>query len=134
MEVDMRFTEEICQSIGRQLRGARKAKGHTQKDLAKSLGVSRRMVMKYEQGKVAPTGENLARAISYVGGGLDLPGYEYKLTAQALERPKVPPARPEQQLELPLGVPQSFPGTTVRITRTEDSIEIFAVVGPADRG
>src|SRR5208283_4581124 len=132
MEVDMRFTEEICQSIGRQLRKARKAKGDTQKNLAKSLGVSRRMVMKYEQGKVAPTGENLARAISYVGDGLDLPSYEYKLTVQAMERPKSAPARLEQQLELPLGIPQDFPGTTVRITRTEDSIEIFAVVGAPD--
>lgn len=128
----MRFTEEICQSIGRQLRDARKAKGDTQKKLAEVLGVSRRMIMKYEQGKVAPTGEALARAVSYVGG-LDLPGYDYKLTAKALEKPSAAPVRSEQQLELPLDIPQEFPGTTVTITRRQESIEIFAVVGSTER-
>jgi hypothetical protein len=90
------------------------------------------MVMKYEQGKVAPTGENLARAVNYVGG-LDLPGYDYKLTPQALERVKVGPQRIEEQMELQLGVPQEFSGATVRVTRNSDSIEILAVVGGSSR-
>jgi transcriptional regulator with XRE-family HTH domain len=128
----MRFTEEDCQSIGRQLRAARVTKGETQKELADALGVSREMVIRYEHGRVAPTGENLARAVTYAGG-LELPSYKYRLTAEALERPSATPAAPEQQLELPLGIPQEFPGTTVRITRKEDSIEIFAVVGGPDR-
>ena len=123
----MKFTEEICKSIGQQLRRARIDKRDKQKQLAEVLGVSRRMVIRYEKGEVAPTGENLARAVRYVGG-LDLPGYDYKLTVEAVEQPRPAPGRAAQQIELPLGVPQEFPGATVRVTRKEDSMEIFAVV------
>ena len=124
----MRFTEEDSQSIGRQLKAARATKGHTQRGLAQALGVSREMVIRYEHGKVAPTGENLARAVRYAEG-LELPSYKYKLTAKAMEQPSAAPAPTEHQLELPLDVPQEFPDATVRITRREHSIEIFAVVG-----
>ena len=129
----MRFTHQICQSIGRQLRDTRKGKHHTQRELAGILGVSRRMVMKYEQGKVAPTGENLTKAANYVGG-LDLPGYDYKLTTEALNKPGASPgAATVQQMDLPFGVPQEFSGATIRVTRSENSIEILAVVGGPDR-
>ena len=85
--------------------------------------------MKYEQGKVAPTGENLTKAANYVGS-LNLPGYDYKLTTEALKKPgAVPATTPARQMELPFGVPQEFSGATVRVTRNENSIEIFAVVG-----
>lgn len=86
------------------------------------------MVIRYEHGKVAPTGEALTRAVRYIGG-LNLPGYEYKLTAEALEQPKATTGPAATQIELPLGLPQEFSGATVRVTRNEDSIEIFAVVG-----
>jgi transcriptional regulator with XRE-family HTH domain len=129
----MRFTPQICESIGRQLRDTRKGKHDTQRELAGILGVSRRMVMKYEQGKVAPTGEALTRAANYAGG-LDLPGYDYKLTTEALRRPGAPPATTtSQQMDLPFGVPQEFCGATVRVTRSETSIEILAVLGGPDR-
>ncbi len=88
------------------------------------------MVIRYEKGKDAPTGEAFAKAIRYIGG-LDLPGY--RLTAEALERPKSPPPPATQQLDLPLGVPQEFPNTTVRVTRHEESIEIHAVISGAGR-
>src|SRR5437762_1966637 len=114
----MRFTEEDCQSIGRQLKAARATKGHTQRKLAQELGVSREMVIRYEHGRVAPTGENLARAVRYAEG-LDLPSYRYKLTAKAMEQLDAAPAPTVQQLELPLDVPQEFPDATVRITRKE---------------
>ena len=123
----MRFTEEICRSIGQQLKQARIAKKHKQRELAGELRVSRRMVIRYEKGEVAPTGETLARAVRYVGG-LDLPGYDYKLTVEAVEQPRPAPGPAAQQIELPLGVPQEFPGATVRVTRKDDSMEIFAVV------
>jgi len=91
------------------------------------------MVIRYEHGKVAPTGENLAKAVKYVDG-LFLPSYGHKLTAEAMERPTALPSPAAVQVELPLGVPQEFPDTTVRLTRKQDSIEIFAVVGgPARR-
>jgi transcriptional regulator with XRE-family HTH domain len=129
----MKFTEEDCQSIGRQLKAARVAKRHTQRELAVALGVSRQMVIRYEHGKVAPTGENLAKAVRYAGG-LDLPSYKWKLTTEALEQARATPAPYGEQMELPLGVPQEFSGATIRVTRNRDSIEIFAVVGsPARR-
>jgi transcriptional regulator with XRE-family HTH domain len=128
----MRFTEEDCQSIGRQLKAARAMKGHTQRELARALGVTREMVIRYEHGKVAPTGENLARAVRYAEG-LKLPSYKYKLTVEAMEQPSAAPAPTEQQLELPLDVPQEFPDATVRITRKEHSIEILAVIGGPGR-
>ena len=58
-----------------------------------------------------------------------MPSYKYKLTAKAMEQPSAAPAPTEEQLELPLDVPQEFPDATVRITRKEHSIEIFAVAG-----
>jgi transcriptional regulator with XRE-family HTH domain len=126
----MKFTQEICRSIGRQLRETRRANHQTQRELAQLLGVSRQMVVRYEKGVVAPTGEVLAKVARYVGH-IDLPGYDYKLTAQALEHPRPAPASIEEQLKLPLDMPQEFPDSTVRITRKEDCIEIFAVVGRA---
>ena len=129
----MRFTPQICESIGRQLKDARIRKGHTQRSLAEVLGVSRRMVIKYEKGEVAPTGQSLTKAAKYVGG-LDLPGYDYKLTTEALKKPEAgPETAATQQMELPFGVPQEFSGATVRVTRSENSIEILAVVGGPDR-
>jgi transcriptional regulator with XRE-family HTH domain len=128
----MRFTGEDCQSIGRQLKAARVKKGDTQKELARALGVSREMVIRYEHGKVAPTGETLARAVRYAGG-LELPSYKYRLTADVMEQPTGASRLAGEEVDLPLGVPQVFPGTTVRITRNEDSIEIFAVVGGTGR-
>ena len=107
-------------------------KGHTQRELARALGVTREMVIRYEHGKVAPTGENLARAVRYAEG-LKLPSYKYKLTVEAMEQPSAAPAPTEQQLELPLDVPQEFPDATVRITRKEHSIEILAVIGGPGR-
>jgi transcriptional regulator with XRE-family HTH domain len=129
----MRFTEEDCQSIGRQLKAARVLKQQTQRDLAKALGVTREMVIKYEHGKVAPTGGNFAKAVEYAEG-LHLPSYGRKLTAQAMERPTAAPGPIAEQIDLPLDVPQEFSGATVRVTRRQGSIEIFAVVSsPARR-
>jgi transcriptional regulator with XRE-family HTH domain len=128
----MRFTEQDCQSIGRQLKAARAKKQHTQRELAKALGVTREMVIRYEHGKVAPTGENFAKAVEYADG-LDLPSYGRKLTAGAMERPTAAPGPAAEQIDLPLGVPQEFSGATVRVTRKQDSIEIFAVVGGPGR-
>jgi transcriptional regulator with XRE-family HTH domain len=129
----MRFTEEICRSIGKQLRDARSGNRHTQRKLAEILGVTRRMVIKYEKGTVAPTGENLTKAANYVGG-LDLPGYDYKLTTEALKKPGGSAETPvAQQMDLPFGVPREFSGATVRVIRSENSIEILAVVGGAGR-
>lgn len=128
----MRFTEEDCQSIGRQLKAARVSKRETQRELAEALGVSREMVIRYEHGKVAPTGENLAKAVKYANG-LELPSYGHKLTAEQMERPTAAPGTAAEQIDLPLGVPQEFSGATVRVTRGENSIEIFAVVGGPNR-
>ncbi len=129
----MKFTEEDCQSIGQQLKAARLTKKHTQRQLASAIGVSRQMVSRYEHGKVAPTGENLAKAVRYTGG-IDLPTYKWKLTTEALEQARATPAPYGQQMELPLGVPQEFSGATIRVTRNLDSIEILAVVsGPRRR-
>ena len=127
----MRFSKEIREMIGCQIRDARMARGATQRKLAEVLGVSRYMVIRYEKGRDTPTGATLAKAVLYLGG-LELPGY--KLTAEALERPRAAPVPTAEQIELPLGVPQEFPGATVRVTRNRDSIEIFAVVsGPGRR-
>jgi transcriptional regulator with XRE-family HTH domain len=128
----MRFTEEDCQSIGRQLKHAREVKRHTQRELAGALGVSRQMVIRYEQGKVAPTGKVLVKAVRYTGG-LDLPSYNWKLTTESLEHARATPAPYGEQMELPLGVPQEFSDATIRVTRNLDSIEIFAVVGGPGR-
>jgi len=128
----MRFTQEDCQSIGRQLKAARAVKRHTQRELAAALGVSRQMVSRYEHGRVAPTGENLAKAVRYAGG-LDLPSYNWKLTTEALEQARATPSPYGEQMELPLGVPQEFSGATIRVTRNLDSIEILAVVGGPGR-
>ena len=128
----MRFSGEDCKRIGEQLKACRLKRGDTQKQLARVLGVTREMVIRYEQGKVAPTGENLARAITYAGG-LELPSYKYRLTTEVLKQPIAARAAPSKQLELPLGIPQEFPGTTVRITRREGTIEIVAVIGDPDR-
>ncbi len=127
----MSITEQIRKSIGRQLRDVRIARRHTQRRLAEALGVSRQMVIRYEKGEAAPTGANLVKAVEYLGA-LDLQGY--KLTAEALEQPTPAVAPAAEQMELPLGVPQEFPGATVRVTRNWDSIEIFAVLsGPRRR-
>jgi DNA-binding XRE family transcriptional regulator len=90
---NMRFTREICQSIGRQLRDARLANRHTQQQLALVLRVSRQTVIRYERGELAPTGEVLARVVSYVGA-LELGACERKLTSEALEPSKPLPDPP----------------------------------------
>lgn len=93
--------------------------------------MSRYMVIRYEKGKDAPKGATFARAVRYLGT-LDILGY--RLTAESFEPPKTVPAPITEQLELlPLGVPQEFPGATVRVTRHEESIEIHAVISGSGR-
>jgi len=118
------MSEEIRKAIGEKVRDARKEQKLTQKQLAAKLGLRRQMINRYENGWDAPKAENLGRIIKYLGITIDLPGYDYRLTAEALEQPGKADRRLPQQLNLELDKPAEVTNANVRILPTRSSIEI----------
>jgi transcriptional regulator with XRE-family HTH domain len=122
--VYMRMSPEIRQAIGNALRKARVDANKTQSHVAREVGLSRQMICRYEKGHDAPTGENLGKLLRHFGISIELPGYAWRLTAEALETAKARPLPLSQQLTLELNKPQEVHNAKVRIVRKEDSIEI----------
>ncbi len=122
----MRMTSEIRQAIGRALREARARTSpmKSQKQVADDVGLSRQMICRYEKAHDAPTGENLGKLLKYFGISIELPGYSWRLTAEALEGPKGDAESSFQQLTLELNKPREVQNAKVRIVRKENSIEI----------
>lgn len=83
------------------------------------------MINRYEKGHDAPTGENLGKALRYFEIGIQLPGYNWLLTSEALEKPVAGPQSVGQQLNLKLDKPLELPNRKVQIIRRKDSIEII---------
>ena len=127
----MRLSQEARTQIAQQLKAARLEKKLTKIELARELGVSRQMIYRYEEGLDAPSAQNLAKALRYLGVSVIVQGH--KLTAEAFEIRGKGPIPPGEQIDLPLGVPQEFSGTTIRVTRNEGSIEIHALISSTTR-
>lgn len=60
-------TREGAQAIGRSLAGIRKAKGLTQIDVAKALGVAQGLISKYERGQLLLHGELIIQFAQMLG-------------------------------------------------------------------
>lgn len=120
----MRMSKEIRGAIGQRLRQARIEKGETQEQVADKLGLSRQMINRYEKGRDAPKAENLGKLLSYFVIGINLPGYDYRLTAEALETLASAPHPLPQQLSLELDKSSELTNARVRIRPTRSSIEI----------
>lgn len=63
---------DIKQIVGQQIREARKAKGLTQKELGKKLGIGEPTVNKYENGKINPSLELLNKIAVELGLTLEV--------------------------------------------------------------
>lgn len=120
----MRMSREIREAIGRELRRARIDSKQTQKQLADSLGLSRQMICRYENGHDAPSAENLANILKYLRTRIDLPAFGLRLTAEDLAGPAVGPQPVPRQLVLELDKPHDLENAKVRILRKTNSIEI----------
>ena len=120
----MRMSRDIREAIGLKLRQARLDRHETQEQVANNLRLSRQMINRYEKGRDAPKAENLGKILKYYGISIDLPGYDYRLTAEALEAPdgSAPPVH--QQLSLELDKSSELTNAKVRILPKRTSIEI----------
>jgi transcriptional regulator with XRE-family HTH domain len=118
------MSPEIRQVIARALRDARGKANLTQKQVADAVGLSRQMICRYENGRDGPTGENLGKLLRYFKIGVQLPGYDWRLTAEALEAPGRVSQPVPKQMVLEPNKPQEVQNAKVSIVRKEDSIEI----------
>lgn len=57
--------------LGQKITTLRKAKGLSQSDVAKAVGVSRDAISKYERGDIVPSVENAKRMADFLGVSLD---------------------------------------------------------------
>jgi len=133
----MRMRKDIREEIGRRLREARLGRPgtpETQEQVAEKLGLSRQMINRYERGRDAPKAENLGKLLKYYGISINLPGYDYRLTAEALEVPDRTVPSLNEQLSLELDKSSVLTNASVRILPKRNSIEIIIsriVVGSA---
>jgi transcriptional regulator with XRE-family HTH domain len=128
------MSREIRIRIGEVVRQARKEQKLTQQQLADRIGLRRQMINRYENGRDAPTAENLGKILKCLRIGIDLPGYDYRLTAEALERPREADRRLPQQLSLELDKSTEVSNANVWILPRRNSIEIvISGIAVADR-
>lgn len=110
------------QELGKQIRDARKGAGMTQSKLAKSIGVSRQMVTRYESGNDPPSIEILALAARTLEATFSVRGI---LVTSSDERGRGP--RPvAKQLVLPFMRSRTFRKAVVEITHRRGRILISA--------
>jgi DNA-binding XRE family transcriptional regulator len=62
-------TRRACLPFGQRIRDVRRASRLTQREVASELGVSRRSIIRYEQGRSSPGGVRAAAGAAAVGVG-----------------------------------------------------------------
>ena len=123
------MTKSIKQSLGRQLKQAREAKGYTQQEAAGLLGLSRGGLSKFENGHQEPRVEVLLAAAEELDCEFTVDGY--RLTKDRLKRPKGAALPPQQQLTFTFPRGQASRHTNLRVTTLRRKIVVEAWIGGA---
>lgn len=112
------------QTLGSQIRSARKSARMSQDALADAVGKSRQIIGRYESGSDVPSVDILGNiALQLSMKEININGYRFSVEHRAEKSPDAP-----EQLKLDYGKEHTYRGATIKITPDRVSITITALV------